>query len=162
VAGSDTTASAIRATLLHVITAPRIEAKLLDEIRHASASSPITQAEARNLPYLQAVIKEGLRIFPPVASLMTKTAPPGGDVWNGVVIPDGTHVGVSVWGMYRRKDLWGEDSDVFRPERWLETGEEKLKEMELTILQNFGSGKWTCLGREIALIEASKAIFEVS
>ena len=54
--------------------------KLRTEIANNSISSPIRDAEARNLPYLQAVIKEGLRIFPPVVRLMSKEVPPEGDI----------------------------------------------------------------------------------
>jgi hypothetical protein len=64
--GSDTTATAVQTTFLYLITNPRVLSKLRAEIAAASASVPITDAEARKLPYLQAVIKEGLRIWPPV------------------------------------------------------------------------------------------------
>lgn len=57
VAGSDTTASAIRATLLHILSTPRVYQRLKDEIKAAvnagRVSHPITQTEARELPYLQ-------------------------------------------------------------------------------------------------------------
>ncbi|RYP64217.1 hypothetical protein DL770_009227 [Monosporascus sp. CRB-9-2] len=50
-------------------------------------SSPIKDVEAREMPYLQAVIKEGLRILLPAAGLGFKTAPQGGDVIAGKFIP---------------------------------------------------------------------------
>jgi cytochrome P450 len=57
IAGSDTTASAIRVTMLYVMSTPRVYQKLKDEIRTAiregRASKPITAAESRELPYLQ-------------------------------------------------------------------------------------------------------------
>ncbi|KAK1476984.1 hypothetical protein CCUS01_16700 [Colletotrichum cuscutae] len=178
IAGSDTTATAIRATLLYIITNPRVHNKLLAEILskyNTTARRPIiSDAEARNLPYLQAVIKEGLRIFPPVAGLMAKKAPPEGDTWNGVFIPGGTRVGWSSWAMFRRPDVFGEDADEFRPERWLvgqgedakeEDGtagaaEKKLREMEATIELIFSSGRYQCLGRPVALMELDKVFFE--
>ncbi|KAK1503114.1 cytochrome P450, partial [Colletotrichum costaricense] len=83
-AGSDTTATAIRATLLHILTSPRVSAALREEIELAKPSWPvITEAEARSMPYLQAVIKEGLRIFPPVVGQMSKEVPKGGDTFKG-------------------------------------------------------------------------------
>ncbi|KAK1468967.1 hypothetical protein CMEL01_00734 [Colletotrichum melonis] len=178
IAGSDTTATAIRATLLYIITNPRVHNKLLAEILskyNTTARRPIiSDAEARNLPYLQAVIKEGLRIFPPVAGLMAKQAPPEGDTWNGVFIPGGTRVGWSSWAMFRRPDVFGEDADEFRPERWLvgqgedakeEDGtagaaEKKLREMEATIELIFSYGRYQCLGRPVALMELNKVFFE--
>jgi cytochrome P450 len=47
---------------LYLIANPRVSEKLRHEYSHASISSPITDTEARALPYLQAIIKEGLRI----------------------------------------------------------------------------------------------------
>jgi len=71
--------------------------KLRSEIDTAIArqkiSSPIRDAEAKQLPYLQACIKEGLRIWPPVTGLMEKEAPPQGDMINGVFVPGGTKIG---------------------------------------------------------------------
>ncbi|OHE91564.1 hypothetical protein CORC01_13161 [Colletotrichum orchidophilum] len=99
----------------------------------------IADAEARNFPYLQAVIKEGLRIFPPVAGLMANEAPATGDTWNCAFIPDGTRVGLSAWGMFRREDVFGADAGEFRPERWLVEGHggrtslELLRKMEAMI-----------------------------
>ena len=50
-----------------------------DGIASGDISSPITDAESRKLPYLQAVIREGLRMFPPATSLLSKLVPLGGD-----------------------------------------------------------------------------------
>ncbi|EXF74123.1 hypothetical protein CFIO01_09500 [Colletotrichum fioriniae PJ7] len=184
IAGSDTTATAIRATLLYIITNPRVHNKLLAEILSMDDTAPrrpiISDAEARNLPYLQAVIKEGLRIFPPVAGLMAKQAPPEGDAWNGAFIPGGTRVGWSSWAMFRRQDIFGEDAGEFRPERWLvgegegeeeeeeekeEDGttpaEKRLREMEATIELVFSYGRYQCLGRPVALMELNKVFVEL-
>ena len=96
-AGSDTTATAIRAIMLNLLTNPPVLKKLIDEIdagiRSGDISSPIKDAEGKELKYLQAIIKEGLRVFPPVTGLIEKCSPPEGDHWNGVFIPGGTAVG---------------------------------------------------------------------
>jgi cytochrome P450 len=160
-AGSDTTATAIRATILYIITNPRVHAKLLAEVSSASLSSPIQDAEARKLPYLQAVIKEGLRIFPPVTGLMTKDVPKGGDTINSLFIPGGIKIGYCAWGLFRDKKIWGDDSQVFRPERWLEGPHEKIKLQESTLELVFGYGRWQCLGKSVALIELNKIFVEV-
>lgn len=160
-AGSDTTATAIRATILYITTNPRVYAKLLAEISSAAPSSPIQDAEARKLPYLQAVIKEGLRIFPPVTGLMTKDVPKGGDTINSLFIPEGTKIGYCAWGLFRDKKIWGEDSHVFRPERWLEGPREKIQLQESTLELVFGYGRWQCLGKSVALIELNKIFVEV-
>lgn len=97
-AGSDTTATAIRATILFLITTPRALWRLraeIDEAVRCRISSPIKDSEARALPYLQACIKEGLRLFPPVTGLFDKIVPPEGDTFNDLFLPGGTEIGYS-------------------------------------------------------------------
>jgi cytochrome P450 len=133
------------------------------EIDNAKLSHPIvTDAEARAMPYLQAVIKEGLRIHPPVVGLMSKEVPQGGDTFKGHYLPEGTKIGYCAWGIFRRTDIWGEDSDEFRPERWLHSSVNSLRTMEATLELVFGYGRWQCLGKNIALMELNKVFVEVS
>lgn len=65
VAGAESTASAIRSILIHTMTTPRVYLKLKSEIKAAlvegTISSPIQMDQALKLPYLQAVVYEGLR-----------------------------------------------------------------------------------------------------
>jgi cytochrome P450 len=160
--GSDTIATAIRVTLLYLSTNPRVLSKFLDEIAAHSPSSPITEPEAKAMPYLQAIIKEGLRLWPPSSALVTKTAPPQGDTFNGLFIPGGTDVGSSVWGVFRNKKFWGEDANEFRPERWFGLEDGRRKEMDDTMGLIFGFGKYTCLGKGVAMLELNKVFVEVS
>lgn len=164
IAGSDTTAGAIRSTMLFIMTNHHVVNRLRSEITaHAIPSTRVvTDAEARAMPYLQAVVKEGLRIFPPIAGLMSKEVPPQGDTFKGIWLPGGTKIGNCTWGMLRRKDVWGEDSDTFRPERWLEADEDKLREMESVGDLLFGFGKYRCLGMNLAFLELNKVFVEVS
>ncbi|KAL7784320.1 cytochrome P450 [Trichoderma ceciliae] len=161
-AGSDTSASAIRSTMLHMCSNHNILQRLREEIAAADiAGEVISDNEAKKLPYLQAVIKEGFRIFPPIAGLMSKEVPPQGDTWNGVFIPGGTRVGYSIWAITRREDIWGPGALEFRPDRWLDQSPESIKEMESTLDLIFSYGRWLCLGRSIALIELNKVFVEL-
>ncbi|CZR54663.1 related to pisatin demethylase (cytochrome P450) [Phialocephala subalpina] len=161
IAGSDSTATAIRSTLLHIITNPSITSKLLDEISRTFPSSPISNIEALSLPYLQATIKEGLRICPPATALLSKEVPIGGDTINNLFVPAGTKIGWCPWAIFRNKEIWGEDADYFRPERWLEGDEGKRREMEGGLDLVFSGGKWQCLGKNVALIELNKVFVEL-
>ncbi|KAG6096819.1 hypothetical protein E4U30_001212 [Claviceps sp. LM220 group G6] len=179
IAGSDTTATAIRSTMLYIMTNPRVLSSLQHEIQSslppaAPPSStptltndnhpPITitpYTHLRTMPYLQAVIKEGLRMHPPAAGPMSKQVPPDGDNWNGIAFPPGTRISLCLWGVFRSRALWGNDADEFRPERWLEVGPEKRAEMEAVWDVLFSAGKWACLGRNVAHIEMSKTIVEL-
>ena len=169
-AGSDTSATSIRATMLYLMSHPRIYRKLQAEIDAAvkagKTSSPVIKAsEAAELPYLQAVIKEGMRIWPAVTGMLPKVVPPEGDTveidGKQVYLPGGTNVGYCAWGIHHNKDVFGEDADVFRPERWLEARGENLARMAKTAELIWGWGKYQCLGRPIATIELNKVFFEV-
>ncbi|KAH8748372.1 cytochrome P450 [Hyaloscypha finlandica] len=161
IAGSDTSATTMRATLLHILTNPTVQAKLLTELSSSNLSFPITDDEARKLPYLQAVIKEGLRIFPPATGFMSKIVPTGGDTLHGLFIPEGTSIGWSPFGVMRNQDVWGKDAMVFRPERWLEGNPDQIAKRELDVEMCFGYGKYQCLGKNIAGIELNKVFVEL-
>lgn len=164
-AGSDTTATAIRATLLFLMTSPlvyrRLQAEIDAGIREGRISAPITDAEGKDLPYLQAVIREGLRIWPPATGMLAKISDTD-QVVCGVRIPAGTNVAWSPWSIMRSQDTFGDDADLFRPERWLDNPAAKQRLMEQTVMMEFVSGsRWECLGKTVALIEFNKTFVEV-
>lgn len=148
--------------MLHIMSNARVLNRLRAEVDALNPTWPvISDAEARTMLYLQAVIKEGLRMFPPVTGLMAKEVPRGGDTFDGIFLPQGTRIGYCAWGIVRRADVWGDDAHEFRPERWIEASPEKLKEMEDTVDLVFGYGRWQCLGRNVALMELNKVFVEV-
>lgn len=157
-AGSDTTASAIRSTMLHIITTPDVLSRL--RLEFEKTSSPIQFADAKELPYLQAVIKEGLRILPPVISLQDKVCPPGGDIISGYKIPEGVNVSVNAMAL-QRNPIFGPDPDVFRPSRWLIESREQVATMERTCDLVFSAGRYQCLGRNLAIMELNKVFVEL-
>ena len=165
VAGSDTSASTIRLVMLNLLSNPgayrRLQAEIDKGIAAGKISSPIKDSEARQMPYLQAVIKEGLRIKPPAAGLFFKAVPPGGDVINGKFIPEGTQIGNSPFGIHHSKKNFGQDAGLFRPERWLEADGEQLAQMTNTVDLVFHYGKFQCLGKTVALMEFNKIFVEV-
>lgn len=174
-AGSDSTASSLRLTLHFICTAPVILERLLGEANAAISAGKISRpiikdSEARQLPYLQACIKEGLRMYPPVTGLLAKAVPEGG-VFIAVdgkerFVPGGTQIAWNTWGLMRNQDIFGQDCEVFRPERWLpRDGSEKelarVVKMTETVSLCFGYGRFGCLGRGVATMELNKAIIEV-
>lgn len=177
IAGSDTTATAIRATLLHIMTNPGVYAKLQREIdgavRDDRAPAPgdglISATQAKQLPYLQAVIREGLRVHPPVTNIFSRDVPAAGDTvtinsrdGTEAFLPGGVSIGYSAYAMHRDKEIYGDDADAFRPERWFEADDAKLRIMTTTNELIFGHGKFECLGKTVAHVELGKLIFEVS
>ncbi|KAI4866921.1 cytochrome P450 [Hypoxylon rubiginosum] len=165
-AGSDTTAHAIRATMLNIITSPRVYERIRVEIDAAIAdgriqSSPAKAEEVKQLPYMQAVIREGLRFSPPTTALIQKQVPPEGDTFDDRFLPGGTRIAVSILPIQRSKEVFGQDSEVFRPERWLDISDEKYREMSQTVDQVFGWGRWQCLGKPVAMLELNKVFVEL-
>lgn len=93
------TATVLKIIMLHVITSPAVQKRLLQEIddsvSNSTVSSPVKDGEARQMPYFQAVIMEGLRMKSLAGGAFFKTVLPGGDVINGHFVPKGTGIGVS-------------------------------------------------------------------
>lgn len=171
IAGSDTTAAGIRGIILHVATNAQVYAKLQQEIDSTAfpenESGIITLAQARSLTYLQAVIREGLRMFPPATTFLARDVPPGGDdvpLGDGktVYVPGGTCIGPSIVSFHKDPEIYGPDANIFRPERWFETDPHKLEKMSQVSELMFGYGRFKCLGKPVAQIELNKVIFEVS
>jgi cytochrome P450 len=165
-AGSDSTATSIRVTLLYLLTHPVAFAKLRSEIDQAvdsgTATLPIVSySKGVQMPYLQACIKEGLRLWQPINGIQTKVAPAEGATVNGIYIPGGTQVGWSAHSMMKRRDVFGEDADLFKPERWLDSDPETLNRYTRAWEITFSAGRFTCLGKSIALMELTKVLFEV-
>ncbi|MCJ1258853.1 hypothetical protein MMC24_006687 [Lignoscripta atroalba] len=164
VAGSDTTSTSVQATLFAIISDPRVYKKLQLEIDAAvsqgKVSSPIRDNEARQHPYLQACILEGLRKHPPVSQLRERMVPPEGDEIDGYRIPGGTYIGLNTWGT-QLNEVFGDDPVNFRPERWLIEDQERLQAMRRTQDLVFGHGSTKCLGVRIANMELNKIFFEL-
>lgn len=156
----------MRATLLHIISNPTVYFTLRQEISTAAASSllshPVQNFEALQLPYLQACIKEGLRIFPPVTALRERLVPADGDTICGLSVPGGVNIGLNTKGLLRNNKVFGKDADVFRPERWFEGDQTRLANMCRVHDLVFGGGITRCLGVRIATLSLNKFFVEVS
>ncbi len=154
--------------LLCILTTPTAYAKLQTEIntfytaKENAENDVITFADAKvHFPYAQAIIREALRLWPPSAGLFTKEVPKNGDTMHGYYLPPGTEVGQCLCSIGRLPRIWGSDYDIFRPERWLEASPEKFDEMTAAVDLVFSSGKYVCLGRQIAWMELLKFLIEV-
>lgn len=165
-AGSDTTATSLTIFFGYLLDNPRCYAKLREEIDDAvdsgNLSAPVKYAKGSQLEYLQACIKEALRLSPPISMDLPRYVPAGGAMIgrNPRPIPAGTTVGISPYVLHRNAEAFGSDAEVYRPERWLEGGEEGRKAMERYNM-TFGGGSRGCIGKNISLMELSKIIPEI-
>ncbi|KAK7715154.1 hypothetical protein SLS64_003851 [Diaporthe eres] len=165
IAGSDSTAISIRCTMLFLTTTPHAYRRLQEEIDQGIAegriSSPITNAEAKALPYLQAVIHETRRYHPINIGTFPKVVPPNGDTLAGQFVPGGTKIAVNQRGLLRNKELFGADPDVFRPERWLGVSPGQRDRMTSVVDLSFGHGRYICSGKPLAVMELNKVYVEL-
>lgn len=162
-AGSDTTAITLSSIFYHLLKYPATYRKLQEEIdsaaREGRISDPVTFKEAQSeLPYLQAVMKEALRIHPATGLPMQRVVPAEGTTIAGHFIPGGASVGINSWVAHRNQSVFGRDAEEWRPERWLEFEEQgRGGEVERYMLA-FGMGSRTCIGKNISLLEMSKVV----
>ena len=75
------------------------------------------------------MIKEALRIHPAVGFQLERVTPKGGITLCQTYLPEGTIVGMNAWVLHRDKQVFGDDVETFRPERWLDASEEQLRLM---------------------------------
>ncbi|EXK27496.1 hypothetical protein FOXG_17521 [Fusarium oxysporum f. sp. lycopersici 4287] len=161
VAGSDTTGITLSAILYYLLENPLCLAALQQEIDlyyiEGKLSEKPTFQETQQMPYLQAVIKETLRLHPATGLPLERVVPKGGATISGRFFPEGSIVGIKTWVQHRNQSIYGLDADIYRPERWLITDEEQLSIMNRHWIP-FGLGSRTCLGRHISRLEVSKLI----
>ncbi|KAK4099266.1 cytochrome P450 [Parathielavia hyrcaniae] len=161
-AGSDSTASTMQSFFWHILDDRRVYQLLVHELEDAvragsiPADGNLSWNQSQNLPYLQACLKEAMRVRPAVGLNITRLVPPEGAELDGHFFPGGTSVACNGWVLHRDRDVFGQDADDFRPERWLED-EERARRMERYMFQ-FGGGSHLCIGRNLALLEINKVV----
>ena len=111
--------------------------------------STIKYQDAAKMPYLTACVKEGMRCHTVVGAGLPRYVPPGGAEICGRFFPGGYKVQVNQTVLHRNKDIFGEDADDFRPERWFDSDEDTIKRMNKH-LHPFGYGTRVCVGQHVS------------
>lgn len=187
-AGADSTALMLATIMFHLVQNPAVRQRLRDEIRNqpGGGASP-GLAGLQSLPYLRAVVKEGLRLGMANPTRYTRVVPAGGlRLDDGTYIPPGTVVGTAAYVLHHDPDVFPEPF-AFRPERWLgknggeegrkrptnasgsansngggEAAEELWAASEKSFIP-FGAGSRACIGKVLAthqLYATVKALIE--
>lgn len=112
---------------------PDTKQKLLEELKEAELPSPAPWDAVYKLPYLDACIKEALRMNPAIGIPLERVAPEGGLQLCGKYFKAGTVLGVNAWVVHKNREVYGEDADIWNPARWTEADQEKRKEMDRTL-----------------------------
>ncbi|EQB54556.1 cytochrome P450 [Colletotrichum gloeosporioides Cg-14] len=165
-AGSDTTSISLTSALYHLLTTNGVSERMYEELDSqgfcSSLDEHITFDQAQQLPYLQMVIKEALRLHPAVGLPMWREVVGSGLDVDGTHFPPGALIGVNPWVAHRNADVFGTNAADFVPERWdpQHTSSETLAAMEQYYLP-FGAGARTCIGKHISHLEMVKLIPEL-
>ncbi|KAH8898228.1 cytochrome P450 [Thozetella sp. PMI_491] len=167
-AGADSTATTLRSSLYFPLKNPRVWQRLREATAAAGLhkNTPVPYKDARAVPYVDAVVRESLRYFPPVSMPLERYVPKEGyQLSNGRFLPAGVAIGVNPYVISRNREIYGDDADEFRPERWLrdegaETEEEfqkRLGAMNSADL-GFGAGSRTCIGKNLGLVQVYRVL----
>ena len=143
--GSETNATLLSGVLYMLAMNPLVKKKLLLELdANFEDVDIITMTKLARLEYLNAVLEEGLRIYPPSAFNQARIVPKQCATICGKLVPAGTAVGVATWAAARSGKNWREP-DKFLPERWLGEG---FPEDDRRSMQPFILGPRVCLGKK--------------
>lgn len=151
-AGTDTSYIALEFAMSELIRKPHLMTKLQDEVRKNTTTKMVSEDDLNNMPYLKAVVKETLRLHPPVPLLLPRLSMAQCNA-NGYTIPANTRVIINVWALGRDARCW-ENSEEFMPERFMDSGDTidnvDFKGTDFQFLP-FGAGRRICPGMNFGM-----------
>ncbi|BDD06218.1 cytochrome P450 [Aureibacter tunicatorum] len=144
IAGQETTTMAITFICYLLAKHPEAQSKAREEVVEVIGGRSIeSMNDLRSLPYLTAIIKEGLRLYPPAWSLGREALED--DHFNDIKINKGDTLLVSIFHLHRNSKYW-EDPDEFKPERF-------FSEIPKKAYMPFGIGQRICIGNNFSMME---------
>lgn len=147
-AGTDTTSTFLEWAMTELLRHPRVMKKVKNEVRQIlNGKNDITEGDLGKMHYLRAVIKETLRFHPPIPLLVPREAREDVKVM-GYDVAAGTMVIINAWAIGRDSSSW-EEPEVFRPERFLNSGVD-FKGHDFQLIP-FGAGRRGCPGISFAM-----------
>ncbi len=156
-AGHETTMNALSWTWYLLSHNPQVEEKLRAELDRVLAGRTPTVEDIPNLPYVDMVIKEAMRLYPP-AWTVGRRAVDDFEV-EGYRLPAGQVVLLSQWVLHRLPEVWGDDVLEFKPERF---DPEHPQEVPQGAYFPFGLGPRMCIGMPFAQMEARLVLATVA
>ncbi|KAJ3880021.1 cytochrome P450 [Lentinula edodes] len=176
-AGHETSSTSLVWCILELSRHPEVQSKLREEIRATERrlnGKQFTATDFDNMPYLAAVLKESMRFQPavyqnyrmaahdtvlPLSKPITTTT---GETISSLPIGKGTKLVLSIAAYNRNKEVFGEDADVYNPDRWFRTSAKKGPTVGVYgNLLTFAGGVRTCIGWRFALYEMQSLLVEI-
>ena len=152
-AGHETTATALLWWSWLMASNPQAQARAADEIDAALAGQPPGADAMQALPWLSATLKEAMRLFPPVAALMSRRLTREIEL-AGVRLPARTMLRVTPWLLHRDPRWWPREPLAFRPERFMPATDDWAPDpIPRGAYIPFGLGPRVCLGQQFAQLE---------
>ena len=148
-AGHETTANALNWTFWLLAQYPQVEARLHEELDRVLQGDAPSLEDLRKLPYTSLVIKESMRLMPPVWSI-GRVCKEATEVL-GYPFPEKTGVQILIYSVQRHPDIW-DQPNTFIPERW---ADERINEIPKYAYIPFGGGPRICIGNSFATMEAN-------
>ncbi|KAF5375327.1 hypothetical protein D9757_009678 [Collybiopsis confluens] len=164
-------------TLHLLVNHPDVQGKLRSELtqaREQNGGQDISYQDLVNLPYLDAICRETLRLYPPVPYLFRTARKDGvlplhkpvlgldGTQMHEIAVPKGTSILVSIFNANRNTDLWGKDADEWKPERWLSSLPSAVLDAPIpgvySHLMTFAGGGRSCIGFKFSQLEMKTVI----
>ncbi|EXJ77581.1 hypothetical protein A1O3_09808 [Capronia epimyces CBS 606.96] len=156
-AGVDTTGDTL-CFLMYQLSLPTPASTRVQSLLHQElVQNPTVPFD--QLPYLDAVVKEGLRCFPPIPMSLPRFVPDGGSTIEGYWVPGGTIVSCQAWTLHKDPNVFPQPLE-FIPERWLDEDKEAVTERNRWSFA-FSVGGRGCLGRHLAIAEMKTLLREV-
>jgi cytochrome P450 len=159
-AGSDTTGVVMRSIIWYVLKTPRVLERLRQELDERVMVYPPDYPTAMGLSYMDAIIREAMRMHPIASIGFERVVPASGHTTPaGKRLPPGTIIAQSPWSMNFDEETWGPSPQEFKPERWLkydhESQEQSVKRVGAMKHNDFSFsyGPRACLGKHIAWME---------
>ncbi len=155
-AGHDTTALTLTYTWVLLSEHPGAAARVHEEVDEVLDGDRPSMAHVREFDYLEWVIQEAMRLYPPVYTLFRE---PTEDVrLCGYEVPAGDPVMLPQWAVHRSERFY-ENPDRFEPERWRP---ERARERPRFAYFPFGGGPRHCIGKHLAMLEAKLIVAHVA
>lgn len=164
-AGSDTTAHSVSFVLLllamfpeHQEEARREVLDLFEKIRNNGATR-IERHFLHELTYLDRIINECLRLYPPTPLIARELTGPVA-LKSGIILPRGTTIGVGIHSVQRDKVIWGADADQFNPGRFKAENLKEIKNFSYSFIA-FAGGERNCVGLKFARYSIKMMLMKV-
>ena len=155
-AGHETTANVLSWTWMLLANHPRANQRLTEELQTVLEGQSPTFSDLPRLTYTDAVIKEAMRLYPPITDI-SREATQDCEI-GGYSIPKGTTLIASQWVMHRDSRYF-EQPEQFMPERWLDGLEKRLPK---GVYFPFGGGPRICIGNSFAQMEGVLILAAIS